>query len=175
MNQEDFNLRTNVIQKTFNDMRKIKCIASENTRRVGENVYPGGDIFTTEDGEIIDLEFQETDFDEEELVKYVELAEELYKNNQKHVSIYIICPNNINIRVKECEIMSEADFTIKLACIEEDPCDIILTVIKNKIKNKEPLNEDDIRILTMLPVKCKPEKRKFFLKEYFKIINTYFD
>lgn len=171
MNNEEFNIRVNVIQKTFNDMRKIKCITPENIRKVDENIYPGGDIFTTEEGDFIDLEFQIDDFDEEELVKYVELAETLYEKHQKHVAIYIICPNTINVSVTECPILSEADFTIKLACIDEDPCEIILRMIKNKIKNEETLDSNDIHALELLPLKCRPEKRNYFRKEYFKIMN----
>lgn len=174
MNKKDFNLRVNVIQKTFNDMRKIKCSTPKHEREIGEDIYPGGDIFTTEDGEFIDLEFQIDDFDEDELVKYIELAEALYEKHHKHVSIYIICPSTINVCMKECQIFSHADFTIKLACINEDPCDIILNIIKDKIKNSENLDSDDINALAMLPVKCKPEKRNYFLREYFKIINKLF-
>ena len=174
MNKKDFKMRTKVIEKTFNDMRKIKCVTPKEIRRVDEDIYPGGDIFTTENGEFIDLEFQMDDFDENELVKYIELAEALYERHQKKVSIYIICPNNINICVKECKIMSEADFTIKLACIEEDPCEIILQMIKNKIKNNEMLDGDDLHALAMFPVKCMPEKRNYFRKEYFRIMNKIF-
>lgn len=76
---EDYNIRTKVIEKTFNDNRKIKYPTPEHLRAVDDGIYPGGDIFTTEDGELIDLEFQMTDFDEDELVKYVELAEALYE------------------------------------------------------------------------------------------------
>ena len=57
----------------------------------------------------IDLEFQMTDFDENELVKYVEFAEALYEKHRKHIHIYIICPNNIYVCVKECKIVSEAE------------------------------------------------------------------
>ena len=69
MNKKDFDLRVNVIQKTFNDMRKIKCSTPKHEREIGEDIYPGGDIFTTEDGEFIDLEFQIDDFDEDERMK----------------------------------------------------------------------------------------------------------
>ena len=140
-------------------------------RAVDDGIYPGGDIFTTEDGELIDLEFQMTDFDEDELVKYVELAEALYEKNRCPISIYIICPDDVNICMKECEIMSKADFTIKLACINEDPCQIILKAIKHKIKNNEILNGDDIHALSLLQVKCRKEDRNYYRREYFKIIN----
>ncbi len=171
MNKKDFKIRTKIIRETFNDKRKIKYPTPEHVRKVADNIHPGGDIFTTEDGDFIDLEFQMMDFDEDELVKYVELAEALYEKHHKHVAIYVICPNCIDVRVKECEIKSEAEFTIKLACVEEDPCEVVLKVIKNKIKQNELLTGDDLHALSMLQVMCKPEKRNYFRREYFKIIN----
>jgi hypothetical protein len=111
------------------------------------------------------------DFNESELVKYVEFAEALYKKHQKQVSIYLLCPDTVNVLVRECEIKSEAEFTIKLACIQENPAHIILDIIKNKINSGELLDGDDLHALSMLPIMCKEEDRNYFRKEYFKIIN----
>lgn len=171
MNKKDFEIRTKIIRETFNDERPVKCVASEFERRVPENVHPGGDIFTTENGEYIDLEFQLTDFTEAELAKYVEFAESLYEKHQKRVSIYLICPNDVKVCVKECEIKSEADFNIKLACIEDSPCQIILDGIKDKLRQGQTLDGDDLHALSMLPVMCKKEERNYYRREYFKIIN----
>lgn len=171
MKEQDFKIRTKIIKETFNDSRRIKCITPEKDRKLEDNIYPGGDLFTTEDGEFIDLEFQMEDFNESELVKYVEFAEALYKKHQKQVSIYLLCPDNVNVLVRECEIKSEAEFTIKLACIQENPAHIILDIIKNKINSGELLDGDDLHALSMLPIMCKEEDRNYFRKEYFKIIN----
>lgn len=171
MKEQDFKIRTKIIKETFNDSRRIKCITPEKDRKLDDNIYPGGDLFTTEDGEFIDLEFQIEDFNESELVKYVEFAEALYKKHQKQVSIYLLCPDTVNVLVRECEIKSEAEFTIKLACIQENPAHIILDIIKNKINSGELLDGDDLHALSMLPIMCKEEDRNYFRKEYFKIIN----
>ena len=171
MKEQDFKIRTKIIKETFNDSRRIKCITPEKDRKLDDNIYPGGDLFTTEDGEFIDLEFQMEDFNESELVKYVEFAEALYKKHQKQVSIYLLCPDTVNVLVRECEIKSEAEFTIKLACIQENPAHIILDIIKNKINSGELLDGDDLHALSMLPIICKEEDRNYFRKEYFKIIN----
>jgi hypothetical protein len=171
MKEQDFKIRTKIIKETFNDSRRIKCITPEKDRKLDDNIYPGGDLFTTEDGEFIDLEFQMEDFNESELVKYVEFAEALYKKHQKQVSIYLLCPDTVNVLVRECEIKSEAEFTIKLACIQENPAHIILDIIKNKINSGELLDGDDLHALSMLPIMCKEEDRNYFRKEYFKIIN----
>ena len=174
MNKQDFNIKTKIIRETFNDTRTIKCPAPENDIVFDENIYELGDIFTTTNGEVIDLEFQIDDFTVDELVKYVEIAEKLYEINRKHVSIYIICPDTVEICVKECEIKSEADFTIKLASINENPAQIALKLIKEKLNNGEILNEDDLHALTLIPLMCKKEDRNYFRKECFEIINRIF-
>ena len=170
MKKQDFKIRTKIIEETFNDKRKIKCVTPEEDRKVDENIYPGGDIFTTETGELIDLEFQMEDFTAEELVKYVELAEELYERRQKQVAIYIICPDNVDVLVKECEIKSKADFVIRLARIQENPAEIILKILKEKL-DKGTFDLDDLEALIMLPVMCKKEDQHYFRIESLKMIN----
>lgn len=171
MNNENFKIRTEIIKEVFDDSRAIKCVTSEDDRDVGDDIYPGGDIFTTEDGDFIDLEVQMVDFDEDELVKYIELAEALYEKHQKAVSIYILCPKNIDICVKECVIRSKADFVIKVARSNFDPCQIALQAIKDKIRHSGRIDGDDIFALSMLPSLCKPEERNHYLREYFRIMN----
>lgn len=171
MNEQDFKIRAEIIRETFNDKRKIKCITPEKDRKLDEHIHPGGDIFTTEDGEFIDLEFQIDDFTIDELVKYVEFAEELYEKHHKHVSVYLICPDIVNVFVREGEIKSEADFTIKLACVEQNLAQITLDIIKNKLKREGFLDKEDLDILEMLPVVCKRKDRKYFRREYLEIIN----
>ncbi|MBQ6098366.1 MAG: hypothetical protein IJL02_00700 [Methanobrevibacter sp.] len=171
MDRKDYEVRTKVIRETFNDERQLICIEDKDELKLDENVYSGGDIFITDDGEFIDLEFQTKDFDENELVKYVELAENLYEKHGKNITIYLICPKGINVSVRECDIKSEATFTIKLACIPEDPCEMVLKHIKDKIKRNEILNGDDLHALSMLQVVCRKEDRNYYRREYFKIIN----
>ena len=171
MNRTEFDLKTRTIQETFNDTRKIKCITPKHEIMIDEDVHQGGDIFTTEDGELIDFEIQLKDFDEEELVKYVEFAEELYEKTHKHISVYLMCPKNINVSVREFEIKSRADFTIRLACIGYDLCHMTLNHIKQKIQCGELLDCDDLEILKELPVRCDKEDRNYFRLECFKIIN----
>ena len=172
MKEQDFEIRTKIIRETFNDPRKIKCLTPEKDKKFDDNIYSGGDVFTTENGEFIDLEFQLEDFTEDELVKFVEFAEALYEQHQKQVSIYLICPDTVDVLVRECEIKSQADFTIKLACIQENPAHIILDIIKNKMHNGELLDGDDLHALSILPLICKKEDKNYFRKEYFKIINN---
>jgi hypothetical protein len=79
----------------------------------------------------------------------VELAEDLYEKHGQKVSIYIICPNEINVYVNEFEIPSDADFTIRLARVHQDMCKTILDGIKEKMK-KEKITEEDLYVLSRL-------------------------
>lgn len=164
MNQNDLNIRKNVIKKTFHDNRTIVSSANIEELNIAEGIHQGGDIFITSDGELIDLEFQLQDFTEDELNKYVDLAEELYDKYGSKVSVYIICPKDINVCVRESEIKSNADFTIKLACIAEDPTEIILNGIEAKIKANEVLDVDDLFALLCL-LKNNKMKRETNLDE----------
>lgn len=155
MNKEEFEIKVKMIKEHFNDERSIKCVTPQGLFDLGEDIHQGGEIFTTEDGDLIDLEYQLRDFDEAELVKYVEFAEELYEITHKRISIYLMCPKNVNVCVREFEIKSEADFTIRLACIGYDPCHMALDYIKQKIRNGKILDREDINVLEKLPLMCK--------------------
>ena len=109
MDKKDFDTITKIIKETFKDERSIKCQTPDEVRKLDEGIHPGGDIFTTEDGEFIDFEIQLKDFDEAELVKYIEFAENLYEKHRKRVSVYLLCPKNVDVKVRECPIKSESD------------------------------------------------------------------
>lgn len=173
MNNKDFNIRSKIIKETFHDKRKIVASVTAEELHIDDDIHQGGDLFITSNGEIIDLELQIVDFTEYELIKYIELAEHLYEKYGKEISVYIICPKEINVCVKEEEILSEAEFTIKLACSQFDSCEIILDSIKEKIENDEILTEEDMTNLRMLQVMCEKEKRNHYRLEYFKIMNRY--
>lgn len=174
MDKKDFDTITKIIKETFKDERSIKCQTPDEVRKLDEGIHPGGDIFTTEEGEFIDFEIQLKDFDEAELVKYIEFAESLYEKHKKRVSVYLLCPKNVDVKVRECPIKSESDFDIKLACSREEICHIILNGIKSKLKNNEILDGDDFYALAMLPILCDRKNRKYFRLEYLKIFNKYF-
>ena len=147
MNNTDFDIKTKLIKETFNDEINIKYDLSEKEPQIVN------------------------DFDVEQLTQYIEFAETLYEKEKKSVSIYLFCPPNVNVCVKECELRSEADFRIKLARIEKNPCSMILDKIKNKMKNNEILDSDDMNALLMLPVMCEKKDRHYYRKESIKILN----
>jgi hypothetical protein len=174
MDKIEFEFKKKLIKENFKDERPIKCPTPEHITRLDDDVHPGGDIFTTEDGEFIDLEFQKEDFDEVELAKYIEFAENLYEKHHKKVSVYIICPKEINVCVREHRIISDGDFTIKIACSQEDFSKMILDIIKRKIRNKELLDREDLIMVEKLPLMCAKKDRKYYRVESLKIINRYF-
>ena len=94
MDKENIEYKIQIIKDAFDEKRNIIGYAPNEMIKVNEDCHQGGDIFITDENELIDLEYQMKNFDEAELAKYVELAEELY------------------------EIPSDADFKIRLAQIQ---------------------------------------------------------
>ena len=170
MNKKDLKQRNEVIRQLFHDNRKLECEIPKEDLKLDDCKYEGGEIFKTEDGEFVNLEIQMKDFDAEEITKYIEFAEKLYEKHYKHISIYIICPKNIDVCVKEDKILSEASFTIKLTRTDEDFEETLLNYIKDKVNNGKKLTYEDLRILRHLPLECRKEKRNYFREEYFKLM-----
>ena len=130
-----------------------------------------GDIFIAPDGDIVYLDIQGDDFDAEELANYAEIAENLYEKYQKHISVYLLCTDDVTVSVRECQIKSEANFSIKLACIEGNPIESILNIIKRKNRKGESLTQEDLEILEMIPMMGPKEKRKELRVECFRLMN----
>lgn len=125
MNNEELTL----IRKAFKDNRKIIEKIPDEQRIVDNDCYKGGSVYRTEDGELIDLEIQERDYDIEDHVNYMEFAEALYELHKKKVNVYVYCAPSVNINIKLYDMKSEADFKIKIAQYRTNS-------IKNKIKSK---------------------------------------
>ena len=114
MNEEEIKL----IRKAFKDDRKIVERTPDEVRRVDKKFYQGGSVYTTEDGELIDLEIQDRDYDIEDHVNYIEFAEALYEKTKKRVNVYVYCAPSIKINIQLYKIPSDADFKIRLAQIK---------------------------------------------------------
>lgn len=159
------------IKETFDEKRTIIGRAPKEMIEVDDDIHNGGDFFITESGEIIDLEYQTTDFDEEELAKYVELAEELYYKNDVHISIYVLCPKNIRITAPECMIKSDASFNIKLACYDGNPSYDVFYHLEEKVNNKIQLTEEDLEAISMVPMLFPRKQRRSWRVKCFRLIN----
>ena len=114
MNEEEIKL----IRKAFKDDRRIIERTPDEIRSVDKKFYQGGSVYTTEDGELIDLEIQERDYDIEDHVNYIEFAEALYEKTKKRVNVYVYCAPSVKINIQLYEIPSDADFKIRLAQIK---------------------------------------------------------
>lgn len=168
----DENLETEkieIIKEAFEEKREIigfapkemACIANQNFLE---------DVFITDSGELIYLEYQIVDFDEIELAKYVEIAEKLYEKNNVCISIYVLCPKTINVTAPECTIKSDAEFTIKLACYQGNPAYDVFNKIKEKVDRNMELNENDIDALERIPMMGPKEERTRLRIECFRLI-----
>ena len=171
MDEENMEYKIQIIKDAFDEKRNITGYAPPEMINVNEDCHPGGEIFITDSGELIDLEYQMKDFDEEELAKYIELAEELYEKNKVPISIYVLCPRTLRILAPECTIKSEAIFTIKLACWGGNPIYDSLFHIKEKIKKGIRLDDEDILNLQMIPLNCPKKERKKLRVECLKLLN----
>lgn len=171
MNKKYFDEKREMIKEIFNDNRTVKCLPCEVKLQIDEELIEDGDLFVTDEGNFIYLGFQFEDFREEDLVKHICIAEELHDLFGKKVCIYIICSSNVNVYVKECELPSRADFAIKLAKDPRDYAQLSLSHIKRKIKNENPLDDEDIAVLSKLPCVCNKKDRGYYWLEYLKIIN----
>ena len=160
-------MKETIIQ-VFNDKRKLEYVESADYG----DMFESGDLFISENNEPVFIELQMVDFDEKELADKVEIAEKLYEIHKTHSSVYIICPTSIDVTVKECEIKSEADFTIRLAAIDENPAEIVLDIIKDKLKNGKALTEEDLDILAIIPIMGLKKDRKRLREECFRIMNN---
>ena len=114
MNEEEIKL----IRKAFREDRKIIERVPDEMIKVDKKFYQGGSVYMTEDGELIDLEIQERDYDIEDHVNYIEFAEALYEKTQKRINVYVYCIPSVEIKIQLYEIPSDADFKIRLAQIQ---------------------------------------------------------
>ncbi|MBR0271984.1 MAG: hypothetical protein IJQ68_08365 [Methanobrevibacter sp.] len=169
MNENNLDIEIRIMKEAFDETRTIVGYAPEEMK-TNNNTPHNGDLFITDGGELISLEYQMIDFDENELARYVELAEELYEKNNVAISIYVLCPNTIQVTAPECVIKSEATFNIKLACFAPNPAYDALYHIKEKVDKKIRLDEKDLDILSAIPMMGPKEDRKKLRVECFKII-----
>lgn len=115
-------------------------------------------LLATQDG-VVKLSMQFEDFSPEALAGIVEECEELYEEFGVRIYNYIVLGPNSKVTVAEQSIASEADFTIKLTMLQEDPIAIAFRMIEEKIRNSQ-ITEMDMNILRILPMMADKENRK---------------
>ena len=135
-----------IIRNTFGDKRDMF--------EIEQDIF----LLATQDG-IVKLSMQFDEFGPEALAGIVEECEELYEEFGVTIYNYIILSPNNKVTVAEQDIASEADFTIKLAMLQEDPIAIAFKMIEEKIRNSQ-ITEMDMNILHILPMMADKENRK---------------
>lgn len=115
-------------------------------------------LLATQDG-VVKFTMYFGDFNPEALAEIVEECEELYHEFGVTIYNYIVLSPNNKVTVAEQNIASEADFTIKLAMLQEDPIAIAFKMIEEKIKNSQ-ITEMDMNVLHILPMMADKENRK---------------
>lgn len=135
-----------IIRTTFNDKRDMF--------EIEHDLF----LLATQDG-VVKLSMQFDDFGPEALAGIVEECEELYEEFGVTIYNYIVLSPNNKVTVAEQDIASEADFTIKLAMLQEDPIAIAFKMIEEKIRNSQ-ITEMDMNILHILPMMADKENRK---------------
>jgi hypothetical protein len=171
MNKEDFQIDTILIRKEFSEERPLRQLPQELEKKLDPKITETGSIFIADDGELVYFTLQLTDFGEKELVEYTEIAEKLYELNHKQVHLNILCSNDIDVHMKVCEIVSDADFKIKICKSEYNPAEHILDMIKSKMRDKKRISSEDLHVLARLPMICEKKDRNYYRLEYFKIVN----
>lgn len=100
------------------------------------------------------------DFTPESLAEITEEAEELYERfGNVPVFSYIVLDRYSNVTVAEHKIVSEADFTIKVAKVQGDPIAMAFKMIEERIANRQ-ITERDINMLHILPMMADKGQRK---------------
>lgn len=135
-----------IIRNTFKDRRDMF--------EIDQDLF----LLATQDG-IVKLSMQFGDFDPEALAGIVEECEELYEEFGVTIYNYILLSPHNKVTVAEQDILSEADFTIRLAMLQEDPIAIAFEMIEEKIRNSQ-ITEMDMNILHILPMMADKENRK---------------
>jgi hypothetical protein len=62
--------------------------------------------------------------------------------------------------MKVCEIVSDADFKIKICKSEYNPAEHILDMIKSKMRDKKRISSEDLHVLARLPMICEKKGQK---------------
>ena len=110
------------------------------------------------------------DFGPKELADVVDIAEKLYDTLEKPVILCLAMDSNNRVTVKEMEIKSHADFTIRLAVL--DMYKIALQTIKEKIANGTA-DDADRQVLEIMPMTVSSDIRKAVRKECFELLNAF--
>lgn len=169
MEDEKFEEKKEIIKIQFQDSRNITGIASEYVQKITEKHNFYGDVYETENKELIASIILDEDFTYEVLEKIKEYGEDLFKISNNVVSIYILGSPHIENKITTHIIESTADMIIKFSKMEYSDAYEIYWHIKGLVEKKIKLSKDDQFALSMIPMMGPPEDKRYLRIECLKI------
>lgn len=134
-----------IIRNVFNDKRDMF--------EIERNLF----LLDNTEG-IVNFQVYFGDITPKALAEITEECENLWKKFGLPIYNYILIDSKSKVKVPEHMIQSEADFTIKISVMQEDPIQMMFNIIEEKILNNQ-ITEMDINILHILPMMAKDEDR----------------
>lgn len=134
-----------IIRNSFKDKRDMF--------EINKNLF----LLTKEAG-LVKFQFYFGDITPEVLAEITEECETLWKEYGLPIFHYSMLDSKSRVTVPEGTIKSEADFTIKVAMMKEDPISIMLKIIEEKI-NENSITEMDINALHIIPMMADENKK----------------
>jgi hypothetical protein len=158
-----------IIKIQFNDPRKIIGKADAELQDICEKHGVYGEIYETENHELIVSMVLDEDFTNKVLEKLIKFGEDLYKTNNKIVSIYILGSPHSENRVTKEIMESHAEIIVKFTKMEYSDAYDIYWHIRGLVDNNIKLNKDDLFALSMVPTMGPPEDKRNLRIECLKI------
>ena len=160
-----------LIETIFGDCREIDGKASDEIQSISKKHKIKADIYRTKNNELISYGLTNEDFGNDELKKYKEYGEDLYKKSGKEVCIYILGSPHIKFNATK-EFETEAKIKINISLMEYSSTYETLRHIKNLVENRQKLDSDDLFALKMIPAMGPPEDKRYLRFECLKLWKT---
>ena len=145
-----------LIENMFGDYRKIVGRAPSEVQNIARVHNISATIYMTED---------------DELKKYKEYGEDLYKKSGKEVCIYILGSTHSKFKATT-EIESEAPLLINVSIMKYSSTYDTLRHIESLVENRKKLDREDLFALKMIPSMGPPEDRRNLRIECLKLWKT---
>lgn len=158
-----------IIRTQFNEPQKIIGKAREELQDIREKYGIYGEIYETEDHELIVSTVLDEDFTNKVLDKLIKFGEELYEANNSIIKIYILGSPHTENKVTKRIVESEAGIIVKFTKMEYTDAYDVYWHIRGLVDNNIKLNKDDLFALSMVPTMGPPEDKRNLRIECLKI------
>lgn len=158
-----------IIKSKYKDNRKITGYATGQIQGIAKKHEIYGDVFETQENELISLDIIDEDFDKKQLEKYKKYGEELYEKSQKLVSIYILCVKQATNKLNSDEIKFNGKLLFKIDKMDYSYNYKIFRIMSEFVKNKVKFGRDDLIVLSMIPKMGPSEDLRYMRIECLKL------